>query len=218
MPNDLRVYGIEPGRLPRIPLAHATIEEVAGSYIDGIRHRQPHGPYLLAGACGGVLLLTKWLVNWFASGRSGVFGFARSCTPSAPDRPGRLALQRRGRLIQAVADATRDLRCPLRHAWLTSGAIARKLTLRSSGKSRLRLFILPMRSSLTVNSSRSRNCSRIFLPLVFAFVKQRGRSSFRRGFAYNSPADEGKRLSAGQETELTVTSSLPDGNGGSTHD
>jgi FkbH-like protein len=53
MPDDLAVYGIEPRRLSGVPLAHTTIEEMAGFYIEQVRQRQSHGPYLLGGMCAG---------------------------------------------------------------------------------------------------------------------------------------------------------------------
>jgi acyl carrier protein len=53
MPNDLAVIGIKPRRLPGVPLAHISVEDMASCYIEEIRKRQPHGPYLLAGMCAG---------------------------------------------------------------------------------------------------------------------------------------------------------------------
>src|SRR5277367_2937840 len=49
MPDDLAVIGIEPRRIAGVPLAHATIEEMAAFYNDQVRKMQPQGPYLLGG-------------------------------------------------------------------------------------------------------------------------------------------------------------------------
>lgn len=53
MPDGLAVYGIEPKRMPGIPLAHASIEDMAEYYVEQIRRIQPTGPYLLGGMCAG---------------------------------------------------------------------------------------------------------------------------------------------------------------------
>jgi acyl-CoA synthetase (AMP-forming)/AMP-acid ligase II/thioesterase domain-containing protein len=53
MPEDLTVIGIEPRRLAKIPLAHTRVEDMARFYIEQMRTRQSHGPYLLAGMCAG---------------------------------------------------------------------------------------------------------------------------------------------------------------------
>ena len=85
MPVDLRMYGIDPRRLARIPLAQATIEEVAGSYIDGIRHRQPHGPYLLADLCGGGVIAYEMAGQLVRVGKEWSFWL---CSKLRSTRPG----------------------------------------------------------------------------------------------------------------------------------
>jgi thioesterase domain-containing protein len=44
LPKTMTVYGIEPKRLPGIPLAHASIEEMAAFYVDQIRGIRSGGP------------------------------------------------------------------------------------------------------------------------------------------------------------------------------
>ena len=53
LPPILSIYGIEPKRIPGIPLAHVSIEDMAAFYVDQIRKIQPHGPYWLV-ACARV--------------------------------------------------------------------------------------------------------------------------------------------------------------------
>ncbi len=50
---DRPVYGLQPRALPRVPLAHSRIEDMAADHIARIREVQPHGPYLLGGMCAG---------------------------------------------------------------------------------------------------------------------------------------------------------------------
>jgi amino acid adenylation domain-containing protein len=129
MPKNLGVYAIEPPNLARIPLAHATIEEMAAAYIDEIRHRQPHGPYQLAGLCVGGVIAYEMAWQLVRVGeRVDLLALLEAALPGALERPGLRAQQRRGRLKQALADATRDVRAPWRRAWLMSGTIARKST------------------------------------------------------------------------------------------
>ncbi|MGA6974722.1 MAG: polyketide synthase dehydratase domain-containing protein, partial [Candidatus Binatus sp.] len=53
MPEDVGVFGIEPRRIAGVPLAHVSIEDMASFYVEEIRRKQPHGPYLLGGICAG---------------------------------------------------------------------------------------------------------------------------------------------------------------------
>ncbi len=53
LPPGVAVYGVEPKSLPGIPLAHASIEDMAGYYVERVREIQPQGPYFLGGMCAG---------------------------------------------------------------------------------------------------------------------------------------------------------------------
>jgi amino acid adenylation domain-containing protein len=53
MPPQYAVYGILPRRLPEIPLAHASIPDMAKHCVEQMRRRQAHGPYTIAGLCAG---------------------------------------------------------------------------------------------------------------------------------------------------------------------
>jgi hypothetical protein len=89
MPKNLGVCAIEPPNLARIPLAHATIEEMAASYIDEIRHRQPHGPYLLAGLCVGGVIAYEMAWQLVRVGeRVDLLALLEAALPGALERPG----------------------------------------------------------------------------------------------------------------------------------
>ena len=58
LPDDVAVFGVNPHSLGNIPLAHASIEQMAECYVAEICGKQPHGPYFLGGMCaGGVIAL-----------------------------------------------------------------------------------------------------------------------------------------------------------------
>lgn len=50
---SVSVYGIQPRRLPQIPLAHSSVSEMASCYVEAMRRTQPKGPYYLGGLCAG---------------------------------------------------------------------------------------------------------------------------------------------------------------------
>ena len=53
MPDEVAVFGIEPHRIAKVPLAHARIEDMARFYVEEVRREQPAGPYMLGGLCAG---------------------------------------------------------------------------------------------------------------------------------------------------------------------
>jgi thioesterase domain-containing protein len=129
MPEDLAVFAIEPRRIAGVPLAHTTIEDMAAFYIEKVRSKQPHGPYLFAGLCAGGTIAYEmaWqLVN--AGERVEFLGLLESALPRTPEKPGRFADQRRARLKQAIADARKSEHAPLKRALAVTRAIRQKLT------------------------------------------------------------------------------------------
>jgi FkbH-like protein len=99
MPGNLTVYGIEPRELPGIPLAHASIEEMASFYVEQIRKVQPHGPYLLGGMCAGGLIAYEMAACLHRSGEPvELVAIMDGATPQAAKRVGRVARQRLSRL------------------------------------------------------------------------------------------------------------------------
>ena len=56
LPGALSVYGIEPHRLPRVPLAAGSITQMARDYVAEARGLQPQGPYRLGGLGAGAVI------------------------------------------------------------------------------------------------------------------------------------------------------------------
>ena len=53
LPADYSVYGLLPRRLPRVPLAHLSVPDMADHCIRQMRRQQPMGPYVIGGLCAG---------------------------------------------------------------------------------------------------------------------------------------------------------------------
>jgi thioesterase domain-containing protein len=128
MPSDLAVFGIEPHRMAGVPLAHARIEDMAAFYIDQVRKKQSHGPYLLGGMCAGGVIAYEMASQLVRAGeRVELVAILDAATPQAAKRPGRITRQRLGRMAQAFASVRNSQRSRARRALAFSGTIARKL-------------------------------------------------------------------------------------------
>jgi thioesterase domain-containing protein len=128
MPADLSVVGIEPLRIPGVPLAHLSIEEMATFYLGEIRRSQPNGPYLLGGLCAGGVIAFEMASQLVRAGESvELVALLETAAPRAAKRPGLISGQRFGRLKQAFADASRIERSYIARAWTIFGVISRKL-------------------------------------------------------------------------------------------
>jgi thioesterase domain-containing protein len=128
MPADVAVVGIEPRRMPRVPLAHLSIEEMAAFYVGEIRRIQPNGPYLLGGLCAGGVIAFEMACQLVRAGETvDLVALLETATPRAPKRPGLVSGQRLGRLRQALTDASRSSHSRVGCAWTVFGAIWRKL-------------------------------------------------------------------------------------------
>jgi thioesterase domain-containing protein len=87
MPDDLAVIGIKPRTLPRVPLAHTSVEDMASFYIEEVRKRQPHGPYLLAGMCSGGIVAYEMATQLLLAGESvECVALLDAVTPQTPKR------------------------------------------------------------------------------------------------------------------------------------
>ncbi|MFL6677106.1 MAG: thioesterase domain-containing protein, partial [Burkholderiaceae bacterium] len=126
LPAALSVYGIQPERRARIPLAHLSIEEMAASYVKTVRAEQPDGPYLLGGMCAGGLIAFEMARQLQAQGAvvERVL-MMDSATPQAQRRDIEGA-QRSSRLREAVA-AARAGRGALGGLVAAAGVVARKV-------------------------------------------------------------------------------------------
>ena len=126
LPASMSVYGIQPERLARIPLAHLSIEEMATAYLKLVRAEQPAGPYLLGGMCAGGLIAFEMARQLQAEGAvvERVL-MMDSATPHA-ERAASMAAQRSSRLREALA-AARAGRGAIAGAVASLGVIARKV-------------------------------------------------------------------------------------------
>jgi acyl-CoA synthetase (AMP-forming)/AMP-acid ligase II/thioesterase domain-containing protein/acyl carrier protein len=98
MPNDLAVIGIEPRRIPGVPLAHTRIEDMAAFYIEEVRKKQPHGPYLLAGMCAGGVIAYEMASQLVDVGEGvELVALLDAVTPQAPKRVAPITKHRSGR-------------------------------------------------------------------------------------------------------------------------
>ena len=128
LPKDMTVYGIEPKRLPGIPVAHTSIEQMAAFYVDQIRGIQSRGPYLLGGMCaGGVIAYQMAACLTNAGEHVQLVTILDGATPQAAKRVGRVARGRLSRLEDAVAHVRRAGGAPLTRAIGIANAVARKI-------------------------------------------------------------------------------------------
>ncbi len=126
LPASLSVFGIQPERRTRIPLAHLSIEEMASAYVKTIRAEQPEGPYLLGGMCAGGLIAFEMARQL----RAGGIAVERvlmmdSATPHAEPKA-TMSAARSSRLREAVA-ASRQGRGAVGGAVAALGVIGRKI-------------------------------------------------------------------------------------------
>lgn len=99
LPPTLTVYGIEPRRLPGIPLAHQSIEDMAAFYVQQIRTIQPHGPYLLGGMCAGGVIAFQMAACLLGCGEQvQMVTLLDAATPQALKRVGLATRDRLSRL------------------------------------------------------------------------------------------------------------------------
>jgi FkbH-like protein len=127
MPDDLAVFGIEPRRLRGVPLAHASIEDMAASYVEQVRKRQPHGPYLFAGMCAGGVIAYEMASQLVHAGENvDLLALLDSAKPKAQKKAWRVAEQRLGRMKQVFA-VVQNRELSLLERVRAIGAVVRKL-------------------------------------------------------------------------------------------
>jgi FkbH-like protein len=106
MPPTVSVYGIEPKRLPGVPLAHVRIEDMAEFYVEQIRKIQPRGPFLLGGMCAGGVIAFQMAAHLHSLGEPvEMIAILDGATPQASKRAGLLARNRLSRLEDAISKA-----------------------------------------------------------------------------------------------------------------
>jgi FkbH-like protein len=128
MPRGVAVFGIEPRRIPGVPLAHSRIEAMASYYIQAMKAQQPEGPYFLGGLCAGGVIAFEMARQLKAAGESvrlvAIFDAAR---PLARKRSGRLSKERARRFGEMFSGARREQSNTLGRAWFLTKALSRKL-------------------------------------------------------------------------------------------
>lgn len=103
LPGSLSVFGIEPRRLPGIPLAHASMEEMAACYAAQVQAIQPHGPYHLGGMCAGGVIAYAMAAHLQRLGEIvETVTILDGATPQALQRSGRVSAGRLARLRALV--------------------------------------------------------------------------------------------------------------------
>ena len=103
LPDDINVVGIEPHAIPGIPLAQASIEDMAKAYIQDVRSRQAQGPYLLGGMCAGGVIAYEMAAQLVRSGEKvELVALLDAPTPHAEKRRGRISQHRLERLKSAI--------------------------------------------------------------------------------------------------------------------
>jgi thioesterase domain-containing protein len=128
LPADLSVVGIEPLRIPNVPLAQLSIEEMAAFYIGEMRRSQPSGPYLLGGLCAGGVIAFEMASQLVCAGEMvELVALLETVAPGAPKRAGLVTRRRLGRLTQALNDANRTGRSRVARSWTILNVISRKL-------------------------------------------------------------------------------------------
>ena len=126
LPAAMSVFGVQPERRTRVPLAHLSIEEMAAAYVKTVRAEQPEGPYLLGGMCAGGLIAFEMARQLQAAGQAVERVIMMdSATPQA-ERRGIENAQRSSRLREAVA-AAREGRGAVGGAFAAVGIVARKI-------------------------------------------------------------------------------------------
>jgi thioesterase domain-containing protein/acyl carrier protein len=106
LPSTISVYGIEPRRMTGIPLAHASIEEMAEYYVEQIQEIQPHGPYLLGGMCaGGVIAYEMAACLTRKNERVQLVTILDGAAPHAAKRVGRVLRNRLSSIDSTLSEA-----------------------------------------------------------------------------------------------------------------
>jgi thioesterase domain-containing protein len=95
MPDGLAVFGIKPRSIPGVPIASTRIEDMAGFYVNEVRKKQPHGPYLLGGHCAGGVIAYEMALQLTRAGESlELLALLEAATPQAPMRRWRITKDR----------------------------------------------------------------------------------------------------------------------------
>jgi FkbH-like protein len=129
LPQQFRVFGLEPKRLPGVPMAHLTIEELGAHYVRALKVVQPHGPYFLGGLCAGGVIALEAARQLTVSGECvALVTLFDSAAPHARKRPGAVSEQRLGRIKAILTEqgaAPNPLSAVVRAVGTLGGKLAR---------------------------------------------------------------------------------------------
>ncbi len=127
LPDDIAVYGVNPRKALNVPLAHTRIEDMASFYINQIRQKQPHGPYLLGGMCAGGVIAYEMANQLVHQGECVKYVLLLdAATPQARHRPNLVANHRLGRFSRMIKDERSAKLLPTEQALRLILAISRK--------------------------------------------------------------------------------------------
>ncbi len=105
LPHDIAVFGLNPEAMSNVPLAHTRIEDMASTYIERIREKQPQGPYLLGGMCAGGVIAYEMASQLVHQGERVDFVLLLdAATPQAQHKSHLAAKHRLARLSQLIKD------------------------------------------------------------------------------------------------------------------
>jgi FkbH-like protein len=128
LPIDMAVFGLQPRHVANVPLAHTRIEDMAASYVELMRTRQPHGPYLLGGMCAGGVIAYEMACQLVCAGEHvDAVVILDAATPQATRRTGRIAKQRMGRFARLFAENSVDEVSLVRRLGVIGGAVIGKI-------------------------------------------------------------------------------------------
>ena len=101
----IAVFGIGPQIAMGVALAHTRIEDMAAYYVERMREKQPHGPYIIGGMCAGGVIAHEMANQLIGRGEEVEYVLLLdAATPQAPKYVGRIARQRLGRLGQLFSE------------------------------------------------------------------------------------------------------------------
>jgi FkbH-like protein len=128
LPDGVTVFGIEPRRLSRVPLAHTRIEDMARFYIEEMRNKQPRGPYMLGGLCAGGVIAYEMALQLQSAGETvRLVALLDAAKPRARKRAGHISKQRVRRLEAVFAGVRGERGIYVERLYSSIMAASRKL-------------------------------------------------------------------------------------------
>jgi thioesterase domain-containing protein len=128
MPDEVAVFGVKPRTIERVPLAHVKIEDMANSYLEEIRKKQSHGPYLLGGLCAGGVIAYEMASQLLQKGESvELLALLDAARPHAPKRRGRITKERFGRAKEAFGSPSSGARWTISRVYSLGVLFSRRL-------------------------------------------------------------------------------------------